>query len=649
MRNDTSPLWEPDPGRMRASHMWRFLEQNCGERGLPMDYQSLYQWSIERPEEFWPAMLDYAGIQLSVLPDQVYKPGEEFSSGRWFPGARLNYAEQLLAHDNAHPALIFRDECGRRRELHRTELRRQVAQLANVLRQWGVKPGDRVAAVVPNCLEVVVICLAAASVGAIFSSCSADFGEAALVDRLLQIEPVVLFGCDGYHYAGKRIDCLTRLAAVFARLPSIRQLVVVPFLNDGLDTSTLPAAQHFPVLLQGEVTLDFAQLPFDHPLFIVWSSGTTGKPKGIIHGAGGTLLQHLKEHLLHTDIRPGDRLFYFTTCGWMMWNWLLGSLAAGATAVLYDGSPFYPDARVLWRLAADEQVNVFGTSPAFLMASAKAGIKPGGELQLASLRTVLSTGAPLPAESFEYVRDAVSPKVQLCSISGGTDIISCFVLGNPVLPVWHGEIQGPGLGMAVEVYDSQGQAVRDQPGELVCTRPFPSQPLGFWNDVGGKHFHEAYFAHFPDVWAHGDLAEWTQSGGMVIHGRTDAVLNPGGVRIGTAELYGPVLSVAEVIDVIAVAQRYAGGERIVLAVVLQSGMQLDAPLSARIAEAIREQASPRHVPAIILQVGEIPRTLSGKPMELAVRAVINGESVQNLAALANPAALEQFRCRPELD
>jgi len=541
--------------------------------------------------------------------------------------------------------LIFRDERGRRQELTRGELARRVRKLAGALRSAGVGPGDRVAAALPNCPEAVIALLATTAIGAVFSSCSPDFGADAIVDRFGQIDPQVLFLCDGYSYAGKRIDCGEKFTAVTARLSGVRHVISVPFLDDVADP--VAGGSRFEDWLAGEELQQFPQFDFAHPLFIMYSSGTTGQPKCILHGAGGTLLQHLKEHVLHTGLGPGERLFYFTTCGWMMWNWLVSALASGTAIVLYDGSPSHPDAGSLWQLVAEEQVTVFGTSPRFLQASEQAR-EPCKPESLRRLRTILSTGAPLAAESYDYVQSVFDGRVQLCSISGGTDLISCFVLGNPLLPVFRGEIQGPGLGMAVDVFADDGAPLERGQGELVCAQPFPSMPLGFWKDADRSRYRSAYFERFPGVWTQGDLAEWTAAGGLRIHGRSDAVLNPGGVRIGTAEICAPALTVEGIRDALAIGYRHDGDEQIVLFVVTDSDPGPDDLCREHIRTAIRNAASPRHVPAFIIGVPDLPRTISGKTSELAVRAVVNGEEAANTGALANPEALEYFRNLSEL-
>ena len=586
----------------------------------------------------------------------VLVDGDKMPGARFFPEATLNFAENLLRGRDGDEALVFRDEGGDTRRLTFAELRRAVVQAAAALRARGVGIGDRVAAWLPNAPETIIVLLAAASIGAVFSSASPDFGVQGVLDRFGQIAPKVLFVCDGYRYDGKRIDCLGKAAEVAARLPGLVCTVVVPILGDGVDgASGITGAVGWAELLAEQVDaadLRFERLPFDHPLYILYSSGTTGIPKAIVHCAGGALLQHLKEHRLHGDVRPGDRLFYYTTCGWMMWNWLVSGLASGATLLLYDGAPLARRGTVLFDYIEAERATHFGTSAKFIEALAKMWLEPVHTHRLDALRVIFSTGSPLPADGFDYVYQAIKPDVQLASISGGTDIVSCFVLGNPLAPVWRGEIQCRGLGMAVDVFDAAGRPLPAGKGELVCTRAAPSMPLRFWNDPDGRRLRAAYFERFPGVWCHGDYAELTRHGGIVIWGRSDATLNPGGVRIGTAEIYRQVEKLAEVAEALVIGQHWPPGnaadERIVLFVKLTPGAVLDEDLCARIRAVIRQNATPRHVPAKILQVGDIPRTKSGKIVELAVRAVVHGEAVANAEALANPEALAQFRARPEL-
>jgi acetoacetyl-CoA synthetase len=647
----SAPLWEPSAARIARARVTAFARAVEAEHGLRLpDQSALHRWSVEEPERFWSAVFRHCGVVAETPGRVVLEDGARMPGARWFPEARLNFAENLLRRRDAAPALVFRSETGLRRTLGHGELRAAVSRLARALRQWGLRPGDRVAGYLPNLPEAVVAMLASASVGAVWSSCSPDFGVAGVLERFGQIEPRVLFCADGWSYGGKRFDSLERVAELRAALPSLERVVVVPYLRERATLAEVPGAVSFAEATAGHPPgeIAFERLPFDHPLAILYSSGTTGPPKCIVHGAGGTLLQHLKEHQLHVDLGPQDRLFYFTTLGWMMWNWLASGLASGAALVLYDGSPFHPDPAALFDLASQEGVTVFGVSAKFLDAAAKAGLEPARTHDLAPLRAILSTGSPLAAESFDWVYAHVKRDVHLASISGGTDIISCFVLGSPTLPVWRGEIQCPGLGMRVEVFDETGRAVRGEKGELVCTQPFPSMPLGFWNDAGGHRFRAAYFEKFPGVWAHGDFAEVTEHGGFVIHGRSDAVLNPGGVRIGTAEIYRPVERIPEVFESLAIGQEWEGDTRIVLFVRLREGAQLDGALADRIRERIRREASPRHVPARIVQVADVPRTRSGKIVELAVRDVVHGREVRNREALANPEALELFRDLPEL-
>ena len=645
--SDEAPVWQPSAMRVADAALTDFM-QSLRSRGIDAaGYQDLWQWSVDHPADFWAAVFEFTGViaerGAAVLSDGHLMPG-----ARWFEDTRLNFAENLLRHRGAEPAMIFTDERGTRREISRDQLYGEVARIAAGLRAAGVGPGDRVAAFMPNVPETVIAMLAATSLGATWSSCSPDFGIAGVLDRFGQIAPKVLFTTDGYFYAGKTLDSRPRVASVLAQLPSVERVVVVGYVAAQPDLDMLPGAVPFDEFGEAGVALQFARLPFDHPLYVLYSSGTTGTPKCIVHGAGGTLLQHLKEHQLHTDVKPGDRLFFFTTCGWMMWNWLASGLASGATLMLYEGSPFHPDPGVLWRMAVEEGVTLFGTSPKYLAALEKSGLRPRDLGSLARLRTILSTGSPLAPEQFDFVRDAIGAEVQLASISGGTDIVSCFALGNPLLPVYRGELQCRGLGMKVEVWNEQGESLVGQRGELVCAAPFPSMPIGFWNDANGARYRAAYFERFPGVWHHGDYALLTRHGGLVILGRSDAVLNPGGVRIGTAEIYRQVEQLDEVLESVVIGQEWDSDVRVVLFVRLRDGLELDEALSRRIRDQIRRNTTPRHVPARILQVPEIPRTISGKVVELAVREVMHGRPVANTDALANPRALEYFRDRPEL-
>ncbi|MGI9290504.1 MAG: acetoacetate--CoA ligase [Gammaproteobacteria bacterium] len=643
MTKSTEPLWTPVPSSSAASHMQQFISE-CAQRydrEFP-DYASLHKWSVNHPGDFWESVARYSGIRYSHRPSKVLQQPGGIQTARWFNDGKLNFAENLLQGDPDGVALVFRDERGRRSQLTRAELKLQVARLANAMLREGLQKGDRVAAMLPNCPEAVVVMLGAASIGAVFSSCSPDFGQQAVLERFGQIEPRLLFVCDGYSYAGKNIDCRSKASAVAGALTDLAAFVVVPFLDDKPDISVQEGSVLFDEFLSEDSAIIYEQLPFNSPLYILYSSGTTGKPKCIVHGAGGTLLQHKKELLLHTDLQQDDVIFYFTTCGWMMWNWLVSALSTGATVVLYEGSPAYPEPDSLLQMGAEERVNVFGTSPRYLSALEKT---VGSDVTgWPELRTVLSTGAPLASESFDFIKNTLGSQVQLSSISGGTDLISCFALGNPLLPVYRGELQCPGLGMAVEIFDAEANCLQGQSGELVCTQPFPSMPLGFWHDKDGR-YEAAYFEKFPGVWAHGDIAEFTANGGLKIHGRSDAVLNPGGVRIGTSEVCGPAMAVDEVMEAIAIALQEKGEEHIILFVILRNNLQLDDALRDKIRFFIRNQASPRHEPARIIQVADIPRTLSGKPVELAVKAIVQGQPVENLSVIANPESLGHFRGR----
>jgi len=641
----TDPVWTPTAGRIASSRLHAFIE--CFARDK-RDYAQLHRWSVEEPSAFWSAVVDFCGMRLGLRSATVVEGFERMPGARWFPGATLNYAENLLEGDGARSAVVFVGEDGERRELTLAQLRQQVAAVARALEAEGVRPGDRVAGVLPNTPECVVAALATASIGAVWSSCSPDFGSTSLLDRLTQIAPKILFGVDAYRYAGKVIDCLPTLASIARSLPSVQHVIVTHHAGDDRSTLDWPRMQRFASLLERPGETGYRQLPFDHPLFILFSSGTTGPPKCIVHGAGGTLLQHLKEHQLHSDIGPGDRVFFYTTTGWMMWNWLVSALASGATLVLYDGAPLHPDPGALWRLAESEKVTHFGTSARYLQTLEKSGYEPARKHDLRPLKAVLSTGSPLAPASFDYVYRAIGRDLQLASISGGTDIVSCFVLGNPMLPVHRGEVQCRGLGMDVRIFGGDGRAVRGRKGELVCAAPFPSMPIGFWNDPDGAAYRRAYFERFPGVWHHGDFAELTENDGIVMHGRSDATLNPGGVRIGTAEIYRVLEGMPEIRDSVVVGQSWDGDTRIVLFVTLADGQALDAALAGRIRSMIRSTASPKHVPAKIVAIGDIPRTLNGKTSERAVSDAIHGREVGNLSALANPDALARFRGLPEL-
>jgi acetoacetyl-CoA synthetase len=643
----STPIWQPAAERAAATNLRRFIAAERG-RLAGDDYAALYAWSIAKPAEFWAALVEFCGVKLSTPATTVLRDAERMPGAKWFEGATLNFAENLLAPERDGPAMVFANERGLRTTLDWRTLRRQVASVAAHLRAAGVRRGHRVAAFIANRPEAVVGMLATASLGAVWSSCSPDFGVDAVFDRFGQIEPTVLFATDGYFYNGKEIDSLPSVRAIAARLPSVKSVVIVPYLRATPPLAGLANAVAYDAIAHADATLAFTSVPFDAPLYILYSSGTTGVPKCIVHGVGGTLLQHRKEHVLHTDVKPGDALFYFTTCGWMMWNWLVTGLASGATLVLYDGAPLHPDPSVLWRLAADVGVAHFGTSAKYLSALEKSGYRPREHQALPKLRSILSTGSPLAPASFDYVYAHVKSDVQLASISGGTDIVSCFALGNPLGPVYRGELQCRGLGMKTEVFASDGRSVRGEKGELVCTAPFPSMPIGFWNDPAGAKYRAAYFERFPNVWHHGDYAEITEHDGVIIHGRSDAVLNPGGVRIGTAEIYRIVEQFDAIAESIVVGQEWGDDTRVVLFVRLQPGATLDAALVERLRAEIRAKASPRHVPAKIVAVPDIPRTMNGKIVEIAVREAIHGRPIGNRDALANPEALDHFRHLPEL-
>jgi acetoacetyl-CoA synthetase len=660
-----APLWAPSPDQVARANITRFAARarRAGARGS--DYESLYAWSIDAPEQFWPEVWRFCDVvadersgrdpwdTVLIGRDRVAPPDARLGP-RWFTGARLNFAENLLRFSDDREALVQWNERGRERTLTYRELHDAVARLIVALRADGVAVGDRVAGFMPNIPETVIAMLATTSIGAIWSSCSPDFGVAGVVDRFGQIRPRVLITADGYRFNGRDIDTLDRVRDVVTQILDIERVVVVQYLRDEreLDIGGIRGAvtwEDYSLPASRSPLPAFTRLPFDHPAYIMYSSGTTGLPKCMVHGAGGTLLQHLKELVLHTDVTRDDRIFYFTTCGWMMWNWLVSSLAVGATVVLYDGAPLHRSGAIMWDMAAEERITVFGTSAKWIGLVEKEGLRPAETHDLGSLTSILSTGSPLAAYGFDYIYRRVKPDVRLSSISGGTDIISCFALGVPTRPVWRGELQGRGLGMKVEVYDGNGRSVRGEAGELVCTAPFPSMPVAFWNDPTGEKYRAAYFDQFPNVWRHGDWAELTGHDGLIIYGRSDATLNPGGVRIGTAEIYRQVEQLPEVIESMAVGQDVPGDDvRIVLFVRLRAGLVLDETLREQIRRRIRDNASPHHVPKRIVQVADIPRTISGKISELAVRDVIHGRPVKNVEALANPEALELYRNLPEL-
>jgi len=641
------PLWSPGPDRVAASRLTAFEAHLRASRGLAFaDYRALHQWSVAEAPAFWSEIWDFCDV-VGARGDRLALNLDRMAEARFFPDAALNFAENLLRRDETS-ALIATTEATPDRVLSHREIYDAVMRAAGALQAAGVVAGDRVAAVMANVPEAIIASLGAAAIGAVWSSCSPDFGVQGILDRFGQIEPTVLVTVDGYHYGGKTFDCLPKIAEVVRRLPSVRQVVIVPLLGRASTVDVPHAVRWDDWLASSSPVSAFAQLSFAHPLYILYSSGTTGVPKCIVHGAGGTLLQHLKEHQLQCDVQAGDRVFYFTTCGWMMWNWLVTGLASGATLVLYDGSPFHPGSRRLFDLADRHGISLLGVSAKLIDAVRKSGLVPRQTHDLRSVRTITSTGSPLAPESFDFVYESIKRDVHLASISGGTDIVSCFVGGQPNGPVWRGEIQGAALGMDVDVFDDHGRSLDDEPGELVCRSPFPSMPVGFWADPGGEKYRAAYFERFPGVWCHGDWIRRTEHGGFIIFGRSDATLNPGGVRIGTAEIYRQVEQLPEVLESLAVGQAWEGDERIVLFVRLGEGVRLDDALRKKISERIRSQTTPRHVPARIVQVADIPRTKSGKIVEIAVRHVIHGRKIANLEALANPEALDLFRDLPEL-
>ncbi len=645
------PLWQPSSDRIAQANITALSRELESRHGVSLpDYPALHRFSLERKEAFWTAIWDLCGVIAEPRGDRALIDPGRMPGAKFFPDARLNFAENLLRRRDDSPAMIFRAEDRVERTMSWAALYDAVSQLSQALRAAGVGPGDRVAGFVPNMPETVVAMLAATTLGAVWTSCSPDFGVQGVLDRFGQVEPKVLFTADGYYYNGKAHDSLGRVAEFLESLPTVGRVVVLPLLAEAPDVAAVPKARNLADFIApfAPGPIAFERLPFNAPLYILYSSGTTGVPKCIVHGAGGTLLQHLKEHRLHTDVKPGDRVFYFTTCGWMMWNWLVSALASEATLLLYDGSPFHPDGNVLFDFADAHAMTVFGTSAKYIDALSKAGLKPRETHDLSSLRVMTSTGSPLAPEGFDYVYADIKQDVQLASISGGTDIVSCFVLGNPAGPVWRGEIQVPGLGMAVEVFDEAGNPVIGEKGELVCTEPFPAMPLGFWGDESGERYRGAYFERYPNVWHHGDFVERTAHGGFIVYGRSDATLNPGGVRIGTAEIYRQVERIPEVVEAICIGQDWQGDVRVVLFVRLREGSVLDDALRDRIRKQIRANCTPRHVPARIIQVADIPRTKSGKITELAVRDVVHGRSINNQEALANPEALELYRDLPEL-
>ncbi len=646
------PLWTPSATRKAQSRLFHFMEGINASQGLRLQsYEDVLAYSVREAGAFWSAVWDFCEVLAEARGERVLVAGTHMRAARFFPDAKLNYAENLLRRNDEGTAIIFWGEDQVRITMSWAELRARVGKMQRALVKAGIGTGDRVCGVVPNHPDSVVAFLAVASLGAIWSSCSPDFGERGILDRFGQIEPKLLITCDGYFYGGKNHDMGMKIASVVSALPSVGACVIIDYTGRGREmASQLPEAVTMDDFIGGESDdpPSFVQLPFDHPLYILYSSGTTGVPKCIVHRAGGILLKHLCELVLNSDVKPGDRLFYFTTCGWMMWNWLVSGLAAGATLLLYDGSPFQPHERVLFDMAEEHGMNIFGTSAKYIDSVRKTGWRPKDTHQLPQLRSIMSTGSPLSAENFDFIYRQVKEDVHLASISGGTDICGCFVGGNPLQSVWRGEIQGPMLGMAMDVLDDAGTPQKKGKGEMVCTKAFPSMPVMFWNDSDGQKYHNAYFARFENIWCHGDFAEWTGHGGMIIHGRSDATLNPGGVRIGTAEIYAQVERIPEVIEALAIGQEWEGDVRIVLFVRLAGGCVLDDGLVALIKKRVRDGATPRHVPQEIIAVSDIPRTKSGKITELAVREIVHGRDVKNREALANPEALELFRNLPQL-
>jgi acetoacetyl-CoA synthetase len=646
-----APLWTPSEARKNAANLKRFMALVAERWGVnAADYDGIWRWSTANVDKFWTAVWDFCGLKAETRGARALVDGDRMPGARFFPDAKLNFAENLLRRNDDTDAMVFWGEDKVKRRSSWRQLNDEVSRLQQALRAEGLRPGDRVAAYMPNMPETIIAMLATASLGGTFSSCSPDFGAQGVLDRFGQIEPKFLVSADGYHYGGKTHSVLDKLAEVQRKLPSIKRTILVPYAAERPDLRSLRDTRlwrdHLATFAPRAV--DYAPMPFGHPLYILYSSGTTGVPKCIVHTAGGVLLKHLSEQVLLCDIKPGDRVFWFTTCGWMMWNWLATALAAEATLLLYDGSPFHPTGNVIFDFADAERMTWFGTSAKYIDACNKAGLAPVKTHKLASVRGIGSTGSPLVPEGFDYVYRGIKADVHLASVSGGTDLCGCFVGGNPLGPVWRGEIQAACLGMAVDAVDDNGKPMRGEKGELVCTRPFPSMPLGFWNDPDGSKYFNAYFARFPNVWCHGDFVEVTAHGGYIIYGRSDATLNPGGVRIGTAEIYRQVEQLDEVVESLVIGQDWQGDVRVVLFVRLREGLKLDDQLADRIRKQIRANTTPRHVPARILQVADIPRTKSGKIVELAVRDVVHGRAVKNKEALANPEALELFRDRAEL-
>ena len=647
----TKIMWKPSSEQIKKTSMYRFMNFVSDKNNVKIeDYETLYRWSIENIPDFWAAMWGFAEIRASRKYERIIDGLDNMPGAKWFPGARLNFAENLLRYQDDRVALIFKGEATRELEITYSELYNSVARLAKSLKDYGIKPGDRVAGFIPNIPEAIISMLAGVSLGATWSSCSPDFGIKGVLDRFGQIQPRILFAADGYYYKGKQIDSLERISRIVRQIPSIEKVIVIPYINSQPDISSIPNAIHYHNFISqdSDLKIEFVQMPADHPLYIMYSSGTTGLPKCMVQSAGGILINQLKELLLHTDLKREDTIFYFTTCGWMMWNWLTCSLALGAQIVLYDGNPFYPDPGALWKMAQDKKITVFGTSAGYLAALQKTGAKPGKEYRLESLRTILSTGSSLLPEQFDFVYQDIKKNVQLSSISGGSDLNGCFAGGNPIAPVYRGELQCRCLGMKVEAYDEKGQSVTGKCGELVCTAPAPSMPIYFWDDPDGRKYRAAYFNVYPNVWCHGDFITITENKGIVFYGRSDATLNPGGVRIGTSEIYRQIETIDQIADSVVIGQNWENDVRVILFVVMKSGCKLTEELVAEIKKTIRTNASPRHVPSKIIEVKDIPYTLNMKKVELAVKNVVENRPVTNKDALSNSEALEYFKDIPML-
>ena len=646
---DLNVLWRPSSKIKEESNLNQFIKNFVDEFKNQSDvkYEELWKWSIEKPEKFWDSIWDYSNV-LGEKGEILLKDKDKMPGARFFPNAKLNYTENVLKNKNEPLAIISEREDGLKSKISTLELKDKVLKLAGWLKENGISKGDRVCAYMPNCPETIITMLATASLGAVFSSCSTDFGVAGVLDRFQQIEPKILVTVDGYLYNGKAIERHEEVHQIVQGLNTLQNVLILKYLNENHLKYSF-SYKDFDSVYRSKPLENFTKVNFNDPLYIVFSSGTTGAPKCIVHGVGGVLLQHAKEHKLHANIHKGDRVFYFSTCGWMMWNWLLGALFSEATIILYEGSPFYGGPNKLWDLAEKEKINLFGTSAKYIDAVRKSGYKPNKHNQLKFLKCLCSTGSPLSPESFDFINKFISSEMQIGSISGGTDILSCFVLNNPLDEVISGEIQCRGLGMAVDVFDEEGNSVTDTPGELVCTKPFPSMPVMFWNDPDGKKYQEAYFDYYPNVWRHGDWTKLTKRGTLVIFGRSDATLNPGGVRIGTAEIYKVVESFEEILESIVIGQEWEDDIRIVLFVKLKEKASLDEKLKTEIKNKLRQLVSPRHVPAKIISVADIPRTRSGKITELAVRDVIHGKKIKNIEALSNPEALDLFKDLAELN